>query len=85
MSINHRATIIGHYPTAGAFGEVGQGQYKMPGGINVQFPTGRPETSGGDLLIEGTGVIPDLIVPVTVESALGLVDLVLESAINLLK
>jgi C-terminal processing protease CtpA/Prc len=85
MSINNRATIIGHYPSSGAFGEVGQGQYSLPGDISVQFPTGRPETSNGNLLIEGTGVIPDLLVPVTRESVLGLLDSVLETAINLLK
>ncbi len=84
LTLNDRATIVGHTGTAGAFGEVGRGQYTLPGDIDLQFPTGRPETLEGDLLIEGTGVLPDILVPVTVESALGLEDAVLNAAIDLL-
>ncbi|MDX1436939.1 MAG: S41 family peptidase, partial [Anaerolineales bacterium] len=36
---NNRAFVVGHYPTAGAFGEVGRGQYDLPDEISVQFPT----------------------------------------------
>ncbi|MFC2026310.1 S41 family peptidase, partial [Chloroflexota bacterium] len=79
-----RSTIVGHYPSAGAFGEVGRGQYKLPDEITMQFPTGRPENLDGDLLIEGLGVLTDVTVPVSQESALGLVDAVLEAAINAL-
>jgi len=75
-----RSIVIGHYPTAGAFGEVGRGQYELPDDLSMQFPTGRPETPDGLLLIEGSGVIPDIIVPVTLESALGQLDAVLEAA-----
>lgn len=77
-----RTTVIGHYPTAGAFGEVGRGQYTLPGDYSMQFPTGRPETLDGQLLIEGTGIIPDILVPVTEESARGLTDALLEAAIQ---
>jgi carboxyl-terminal processing protease len=80
-----RVTVIGHYPTAGAFGEVGQGQYSLPGGYSMQFPTGRPETMDGELLIEGTGIIPDITVPVTEESALGAVDALLLAAVEALE
>ena len=79
-----RAIIVGHYPTAGAFGEVGRGQYKFPEEITMQFPTGRPETPDGQLLIEGKGVIPDILVPITTESALGQVDALLEAAVQAL-
>ena len=79
-----RAVVIGHFPTAGAYGEVGRGQYELPGGLQMQFPTGRPETLDGKLLIEGQGVPLDITVPVTEESALGLVDAVLEAAIRAL-
>jgi len=82
LSQHNRAVIIGHDPTAGAFGEVGRGQYELPEGMSMQFPTGRPETPDGKLLIEGVGVIPDIIVPVTQESALGSRDAVLEAAIE---
>ncbi len=82
LSSSGRAILVGHYPTAGAFGEVGRGQYKLPGDISLQFPTGRPETLDGKLLIEGEGVQPEIVVPVTAESALGEVDAVLEAAIQ---
>jgi C-terminal processing protease CtpA/Prc len=80
-----RSVVVGHYPTAGMFGEVGRGQYDLPGDISLQFPTGRPETPDGKLLIEGVGVIPDILVPVTEESALGLKDTVLQAAIDALQ
>jgi C-terminal processing protease CtpA/Prc len=82
MSMENRAIIVGHYPTAGAFGEVGRGQYKLPADISMQFPTGRPETMDGRLYLEGTGVLPDISVPVTEASALNRIDAVLQAAIQ---
>ncbi len=82
---NQRATIIGHTPTAGMFGEVGQGQYKLPDDLTMQMPTGRPTLPDGSLVIEGVGVIPDILVPVTVDSALGTTDTLLQEAIAALK
>lgn len=79
-----RAIVVGHYPTAGAFGEVGLGQYKLPGDQNFQIPTGRPEAMDGKLVIEGRGIVPSIIIPVTEASALGKEDTVLEAAINAL-
>ncbi len=79
-----RSIVVGHYPTAGAFGEVGRGQYELPGELSLQFPTGRPETPDGELLIEGAGIAPDVVVPVTEESALGLEDPVLDAAVEAL-
>ncbi len=84
LTFSEHATIVGHAGTAGAFGEVSLGQYTLPGNLDVQFPTGRPETMDGELLIEGTGILPDVVVPVTYESALGLEDAVLIAAIDLL-
>ncbi|NUM49078.1 MAG: peptidase S41, partial [Anaerolineales bacterium] len=79
-----RAVVVGHTPSAGAFGEVGQGQYDLPGDYSMQFPTGRTFTPEGALLLEGVGVLPDIVVPVTYESALGRVDAVLDAAIEAL-
>ncbi len=84
MQREDRSIIVGHYPTAGAFGEVGLGQYKLPGEYSIQFPTGRPQSSDGTIIIEGTGIIPDIQVPVTVESALGAADDVLKAAVDAL-
>jgi C-terminal processing protease CtpA/Prc len=82
MHINQRSTIVGNEPTAGAFGEVGLGQYSLPGGLTIQFPTGRPQAPDGSVIIEGVGVTPDITVPVTQESALGQTDTVLDAASN---
>jgi carboxyl-terminal processing protease len=84
MQHDGRSIVVGHYPSAGAYGEVGQGQYNLPDELTMQFPTGRYETPEGDLAIEGVGVIPDITVPVTTESALGQVDAVLQAAIEAL-
>jgi C-terminal processing protease CtpA/Prc len=84
ISQGGRSLIVGHYPTAGMYGEVGRGQYELPGDLSLQFPTGRPETLDGELLIEGVGVVPDVLVPVTEESALSLEDTVLDAAIDAL-
>ena len=80
LSQGGRSIIVGHYPTAGAYGEVGRGQYTMPGDLKMQFPTGRSETLDGKLVIEGKGVPLDITVPVTEASALGKEDAVLDAA-----
>ncbi len=85
MTQRDNVIVVGHTPTAGAFGEVGQGQYTLPGDLELQFPTGRPETFDGELLLEGVGVVPDITVPVTEDSALGRVDAVLQAAIEALQ
>lgn len=79
-----RAVVVGHYPSAGMFGEVGRGQYNLPGDISVQFPTGRAEALDGSLIIEGSGIIPDILVPVTEDSLLSEQDAVLQAAIQAL-
>jgi C-terminal processing protease CtpA/Prc len=84
LTMSGRAIVVGHYPTAGAFGEVGRGQYEMPDDLSMQFPTGRPVGPDGEIIIEGTGIIPDILVPITEESALGLEDTILLAAIEAL-
>lgn len=81
MTQGQRAIIVGQSATAGAFGDVGLGQYIMPGDLSLQFPTGRPETMDGRLVIEGEGIQPDILVPVTRESAMGQTDSVLQAAV----
>jgi C-terminal processing protease CtpA/Prc len=82
LSQQGRVTLIGHFPTAGAYGEVGRGQYKLPGDYSMQFPTGRSDDASGKLIIEGMGVLPDITVPITAAGALGQVDDLLEAAIK---
>ncbi len=81
---HNRSIIVGNAPSAGMYGEVGRGQYELPADISLQFPTGRPETPDGILLIEGVGIIPDIFVPVTEDSALGQQDTVLQTAVEAL-
>jgi len=82
MTMEDRAVVVGSFPTNGAAGEVGRGQYTLPYEISMQFPTGRPQTMDGALLIEGVGVVPSVVVPVTAESVLGSADPVLDAAVE---
>lgn len=81
MQTDHRAIVVGYTPTAGCVGEIIDGQYQLPGGLSVQIPTGRPvDPITGEVLIEGTGVIPDIVVPRTRESLTSSGDDVLAAA-----
>lgn len=79
-----RAIAVGTAGTAGAFGDVGFGQYAMPGGWSMQFPTGRPVDPNGNIVIEGVGVQPDIKVSKTLDSVLGVGDPVLDAAVQAL-
>jgi C-terminal processing protease CtpA/Prc len=83
--LDGRSIVVGHAPSAGMFGEVGRGQYKMPEDISMQFPTGKSISTNGQVVLEGIGVIPDVLVPITLESAMGEEDTVLTSAIEALE
>ena len=85
MKTNDRAIAVGNYSTAGAFGEVGRGQYKLPDDLTLQFPTGRSESPSGQLFLEGKGITPDVTVPVTSDSVLGTTDTVLNAAVQALQ
>gem|GEM_PF-164557 len=60
--------VFGFYPTDGIFGEVARGQYLLPGGYSFQVPTGMTLDMGGNIVIEGTGVAPDVRVPLNEET-----------------
>ncbi|MGD8458638.1 MAG: S41 family peptidase [Anaerolineales bacterium] len=85
LTQHSRAIVVGYTGTAGAYGGVGSGQYTLPGGVEMQFPTSRSETPNGDLIIEGVGVQPDVIVPLTYEDVLGQADTLLDKAVELLQ
>lgn len=81
MTIDDRALVVGHTPSGGFTGEVSDGQYELPGGLTMQIPTGRPvDPETGDTVIEGVGVIPDILVPLTIESIVSPEDEVLLTA-----
>jgi C-terminal peptidase prc len=76
-----RATIVGNTPSAGMAGTVSGGQYLLPDGAFIQVPTGGFTDANGKLAVEGEGVAPDVLVPVTVDSLLSTKDDVLEAAV----
>ncbi|MCC6298196.1 MAG: peptidase S41 [Anaerolineales bacterium] len=66
MTINDRATIVGFYPSDGAGGSVEQ--FLMPEQLIVQMTIGRAVDPEGNIHLEGKGVVPDVKVPVTLET-----------------
>ncbi|MGD2163055.1 MAG: S41 family peptidase [Anaerolineales bacterium] len=86
MTIQDRATIVGHYPTGGLGGSVED--FLMPEDNSVRFTIGRAVNPEGEIHIEGKGIIPDIDVPVSEETLLAEViedrDTVLEAALELL-
>lgn len=79
MTLEDRAIIVGQYPTGGLAGSVKD--FQMPDGVTVRFPIGRPFDNDGNIIIEGTGVVPDVVVPVNEETLFSTGDPVLEAAV----
>ncbi|MCL4261642.1 MAG: peptidase S41 [Anaerolineae bacterium] len=82
MTLQDRATIIGHTPTAGLGGPVDE--VAMPEDEAFRFTQGRAVDMAGNIHIEGMGVAPDIVVPVDETAVLGEDDAVLEAAIRYL-
>ena len=83
MTINDRATVVGFYPSDGAGGSVEQ--FIMPEDITVQMTIGRAVDAEGNIHLEGKGVVPDVKVPVTLETLKQLADgedVALETAVK---
>jgi C-terminal processing protease CtpA/Prc len=60
--------VFGFYASSGMFGEVARGQYSLPGGYGFQAPTGMSQDMQGQIIIEGTGVLPDVRVPLNLDT-----------------
>jgi C-terminal processing protease CtpA/Prc len=82
ITLQDRAVVVGHYPTAGLGGSVEQ--VLMPGDELFQFTAGRAVDMNGNIHIEGKGVVPDIRVPVTEETLFADEDPVLAAAIQYL-
>ncbi len=82
MTLEDRATIIGHYPTAGLGGSIDR--VAMPEDEEFTFTQGRAVGPDGNIHIEGLGVAPDIRVPVTEETLFEREDAVLETAVSFL-
>ncbi|MAU00281.1 MAG: peptidase S41 [Anaerolineaceae bacterium] len=82
MMLQDRATIVGIYPTAGLGGSVDD--VAMPADETFRFTQGRAVDAEGNIHIEGIGVVPDIVVPLTEETLFNAGDPVLEAAIAFL-
>jgi heat shock protein HslJ len=69
LQVLGRATVVGQYPSSGAGGPIER--VEMPGQIKFQFTKGKTTFAGTDEPnLEARGVIPDIRVPVTLETEL---------------
>ena len=72
--------VVGQYPSGGVEADVLRGQFELPEGIKLQFPTGRIVLPDGSLFLEGQGVQPTVRVPIDEQSVLSTDDVVLKAA-----
>lgn len=79
LTLDDRATVVGHYPTAGLGGSIKT--IKMPAAEFFTFTAGRGVDANGDIHIEGKGVPPTLRVPLTAETLLAEEDRLLAASI----
>ena len=77
--------VVGQYPSNGIMGEVGRGQYELPGGLSFQIPTGMELDMDGNIIVEGSGVVPDVKVPVSEDTVFGEGDPVLDFSVEVLR
>jgi C-terminal processing protease CtpA/Prc len=82
MTHDDRAVVIGHYPTAGLGGSVTAAY--MPEGVTLQYTIGQGMDENRQIHIEGTGIVPNVLVPVTEESVFYNGDYLLDSAVTYL-
>ena len=74
------AIVVGYYSSGGVFADVGRGQVSLPEGMSLQFSTDRKVNPDGSLFLEGTGAVPTVRVPLTLENLLSTEDVVLLAA-----
>jgi len=74
--------VMGHFPTAGVEAETARGKFLLPGDMELTIPTGRFLQPDGSIFLEGQGVQPDVVIPVTSESVLTDEDIVLQEALK---
>lgn len=82
MTIEDRAAIVGHYPTAGLGGSVVP--VAMPDGAIFNYTQSRAVDADGEISIEGIGVTPTVRVPVTEETIFSERDVLMDAAVEYL-
>ena len=78
LTIDDRASIVGHYPTGGLGGAVDD--FLMPEDITIRFTITRAVDADKNIHIEAQGVPPTVPVPVTFESLFEEGDILLRAA-----
>lgn len=84
FSLLPNAIVVGQYPSAGVYANVAGGQVSLPEGFSFQYSEERTIKPDGSLLLEGTGVVPTIKVPITLETLLTDEDVVLQAAVDAL-
>jgi C-terminal processing protease CtpA/Prc len=84
FSLVPNAIVIGQYSSAGVYANVAGGQVSLPEGFSFQYSEERTVKPDGRLLLEGTGVVPTVKVPVTLETILADEDVILQAAVEAL-
>jgi C-terminal processing protease CtpA/Prc len=74
--------VMGQFPTAGVEAETARGKFLLPDGMELTVPTGRFLLPDGSIFLEGQGVQPDVVIPVTLDSVLSDEDVVLQQALE---
>jgi C-terminal processing protease CtpA/Prc len=72
MTQEDRAAIVGQYPSDGAGGSVEQ--FVMPETVYTQLTIGRALDANGEIHLEGQGVAPTVVVPISLETILAEAD-----------
>lgn len=76
--------VVGETPTSGTEGEVARGQFILPEGFYMQFPTGRFTLPDGSIFLEGVGVPPTILVPIDETTVFSEQDVALQTAEELI-
>ena len=74
--------VMGQYPTAGVEAETARGQFLLPEGIEFNIPTGRFTNPDGSIFLEGQGVQPTILLPISEASVLSNEDAALQEAVD---
>lgn len=82
LTLQDRAVVVGHTPTAGLGGSIDR--VAMPDDEEFTFTQGRAVDTDGNIHIEGIGVVPDIRVPVDEAAVFSDGDPVLEAAVRFL-
>lgn len=82
LTLEDRAAVVGHYPTAGLGG--GVEDFVMPLDMTIRFTVVRSVDPNYEIHIEGNGVAPTVRIPITEETLFAEGDVILDAAVQYL-